>query len=201
MFNNQSKAKLTLASIVTTAILMSAPQAMAKGGKHKGGLNRIDTNGDGMIELTEATDAAVARVAKFFDHVDTDASGTVDFTEFSETRRGGTDLTVYADEIVQCVADVKEELGSTTIQVPTADMFLSPEDKFAMRDTDGDELITVAEAEASAAAKATEKFTNNDADADGFVTKEEMKAGRMENKGTKRVVRNCIKEVTEEGEI
>ena len=116
------------------------------------------------FELQEMIDASLNKVAKRFERADADANGEISLEEYLAARReGALDLSLYAEEIVECVENVKLDTGDDTIEVPAVSDFLSPEDKFAAKDTDDDGVITLAEAEANAQAKATEKFNNLDA--------------------------------------
>ncbi|REL25746.1 hypothetical protein DXX93_03700 [Thalassotalea euphylliae] len=186
--------------ILTASLALSlALTANLTHAKHRGG--SIDNNGDGSIELSEAIAAASAKAERKFTRLDTDEDGLVSFEEFSASKSGSRDLTLYAQEIVDCVADLKAELGSDTIVVPSVDDFSTPQERFDSKDSNSDTFIDLDEATAAANAKATERFTAMDADADGFVTKEERKAFRSERAGTKRALKTCISEVVEDSEV
>lgn len=192
-FNKSNK--LIAAAGITFIALAVSGGAMAKG-KFRGGIDRIDADGSGTIELQEMIDAGLAKTAKRFEKVDTDADGFISLDEYLAARRdGAVDLSLYADDIVACVEEAK--LEDDTIEVPDASDFLSPEDRFNAKDTDSDGFISLAEAEASATAKATTKFTNLDADADGSVTTEELEAARGTGRSsTRKAIKACIDEVT-----
>ncbi|WP_199610992.1 EF-hand domain-containing protein [Flocculibacter collagenilyticus] len=186
--------------IMGTTLLVSTP-AHAKAGGHggpgKGGMHKfmkVDTNQDGMLDLTEMTTAAQLKAEKKLERVDADDNGSVSFEEYTATRRGGADLTEYAEDIIQCVTDLKEELGSTTIQIPSVDDFKTPQARFDSKDTNSDGMIDLSEAQAAATAKATEKFEKLDADEDELVTKTEIRDHHQQFKGTKRAMKHCIKE-------
>jgi len=192
MRTNKSNKLMTTVGIF--ALVLSGTVA-AKGR----GLDRIDTDGSGTVELQEMIDAGLAKVAKRFEKLDTDVDGYISLEEFLAARPDdAVDLSLYADEIVACVEAEKAESGNEAIEVPEAGDFLSPEDRFASKDTDSDGYISLAEAEANAEEKATTKFNNLDADEDGSVTKEEFTANREARSATRRAVRACIDEVTSE---
>ena len=176
---------------------ISSAMAEERAGGRSGGFSNADTNQDGALDLDEMIAAATAKVERKFSDKDTDEDGFVTFEEFTASGRGALDLTEYAEDIVQCVADLKEELGSETIQVPSVDDFKSPQEKFNALDTNSDGVVELTEATDAAAAKATEKFETLDADDDGLVTQEEKKAHAEAHKGTRRAIKTCIKEVTE----
>ena len=156
MINNRKYLPMAVASVLATTILVASPHAMAKRGHGK--FDRIDTNGDGVIELTEMTNAALTKAERKFNRIDADSDGQITFDEFTATRRGGTDLSEHAEEIVQCVADLKESLGSETIQVPSVDKFKSPQEQFDGIDANSDGVIDLTELQSSAVTKATDKF-------------------------------------------
>lgn len=189
---NKSNKLITAAGLTLIALTVSGG-AMAKG--KRGGIDRIDTDGSGTIELQEMIDASLAKVAKRFEKVDTDADGQVSLEEYLAARRdGAVDLSLYADEIVACMEEAK--LEDDTIEVPAASDFLSPEDKFAAKDTNSDGFVSLEEAEANATAKATAKFTALDADADGSVTVDEIKEAKQGKRPTRKALKACIDEVT-----
>ena len=167
------------------------------GGGRAGGFNSADTNQDGALDLDEMIAAATTKVETKFSEKDTDQDGFVTFDEFTASGRASLDLTEYAVDIVQCVSDLKEELGSETIQVPAVEDFKSPQEKFDDIDTNLDGLVELTEAIDAATAKASEKFQTLDTDEDGLVTKEEKKAHAEAHKGTRRAIKTCIKEITE----
>lgn len=191
--NKNSKVIATTA--LTLVTLAMSGSALAKG-KFRGGIERLDTDGSGTVELQEMVDAGIARTAKRFGKVDTDADGFISLEEYLAARReGAVDLSIYADEIVACVEDAK--LEDDTIEVPAASDFLSPEQRFNSKDTNLDGVISLEEAEASATAKAGEHFAKLDADADGSITLEEFEAAKENGRSsTRKAIKACIKEVT-----
>ncbi len=192
-FNKSNK--LVGAAGITFIALAVSGGAMAKG-KFRGGIDRIDTDGSGTIELQEMIDAGLAKTAKRFGKVDSDADGFISLDEYLAARRdGAVDLSIYADDIVACVQDAA--LEDDTIEVPDVSDFMSPEDRFNSKDTDADGFISLAEAEANATTKATTKFTNLDTDADGSVTTEELQAAKGSGRSsTRKAIKACIEEVT-----
>ena len=202
---------MTMKNKISTAVFLgitlgfvglniSSAVASERGARDGGGYGRFDTNQDGAIDLDEMIAAATAKVERRFNAKDSDQDGFVSFEEFTASGRAAIDLTEYAEEIVQCVADLKEELGSETIQVPSVSDFTSPQEKFDALDANLDGLIELSEATDKAIEKATAKFAILDADGDGLVTKEEKRAYAEAHKGTKRAIKHCIKEVTEDDE-
>ena len=157
---------------------------------------RLDTNEDGVLSLDEMTAPTAAKAEKVFTHKDTDEDGLLSLEEFSLNRRGeAIDLSEIADEIVQCVADLKDETGSEYIVVPEASQFKSPAERFAAIDSNEDGSIDLAEMQAHALAKATTAFTNMDSDENGEVSKNEFKAKWKTHKATKRAIHQCVSEI------
>ena len=181
-----------LAGLVTTATALSISQSLAaERGGHRGGhsFTRIDVNVDGVISLDEMTTPAAAKAALKLTKKDTDEDGVLSFEEFEQGRNGViADYSDIADDIVLCVAD----LAAEDVVVPDANNFLSPADKFTAIDTSGDSLIDSDELAAAKVAKATEAFTNLDADEDGSVTEAEYEAGQVSRSATRSAVRQCI---------
>ena len=94
---------------------------------------------------------------------------------------------------MQCVEDVKAEQASETIQVPSVEDFKPPQERFNSYDENLDGVIELSEAQARATAKATEKFTAQDTDEDGFVTKDEHKAYKKPLKVPKEPLKVVLK--------
>lgn len=206
-----NKTKLaTLVAAITVTSIIAAPIAQARGPHGHGNaeariqavFERLDTSGDGVIDSTELTAKALEKSEKIFDHKDADDDGFLSFEEASTTRRGAAqDHSDIADDIVQCVADLKEETGNDSIIVPSADKFDSPEDKFNAADTSGDGVLDLSEAQAKATEKAETGFALMDADSNGQVTLEEFTAHNQSKHATRRAVRQCIQELSAEDEV
>jgi len=164
--------------------------------------NRIDANEDGVLSLAEMTDPVAAKAEKKLARKDSDEDGMLNAEEMQKNRHGNAvDLSAIGAEIVQCVSDIKETTGNDDIVVPTADSFQSAEDKFNAVDTSGDGLVDLTELTAAMINKANGKFTAMDADVDGSVTLDEFKASHQTHRATKKAVRECVRELTDEGEV
>lgn len=160
--------------------------------------NRIDADDDLLITLAELTDPAVAKAENKLAKKDTDADGVLSLEEFLQRRHQRPDLTEIADELVQCVEDIKTETGNENIQVPSVDDFTTPEEKFAALDTSADGFLDLSELEASATDKAANKMANMDADASGDVTLEEFTAAVTVHHTTKKVIHQCARELSDD---
>lgn len=196
------KIATTIATITVSALLVT-PAVHARGPGFGFNLqavfDRLDTSGDGVIDSTELSAKAATKAERRFNRKDTDDDGFLTLEEATTTRRGEPhDFSDIADEIVQCVADLKAETGDENIMVPDADQFSSPADKFNSTDTSGDGLIDLDEALAKAAEKSAQGFDNLDIDNNGLVTFDEFSAGKDRRQATRQAVRTCIEELTDD---
>ncbi len=192
---------LLTAFVATTAVLSIAQANAFERGGHRGagGFDKIDVNQDGQLSLDELTTPKMSKVERKFNQKDADDDGLISFEEFQQTRRGTiTDLSDIANEIVQCVADIKAETGNDDIMVPTADKFISPTEKFEATDTSGDGFISLEELQDKVVEKVAASFLLMDLDADGLVNEDEYNASKVIKKATKSTVRQCIEELNSE---
>lgn len=163
---------------------------------------RIDANEDSVISLVEMTDPIPAKAEKKLARKDKDEDGVLSAEELQKNRHGDApDLSAIADEIVQCVSDIKETTGDADIVVPSADSFVSAEDRFDAIDTSDDGFVDLAELTAAMEGKANDKFTNMDADESGDVTLEEFTAAHKSHRATKKAIRECVRELTDDEEV
>ncbi|NMP29976.1 hypothetical protein HII17_00255 [Thalassotalea sp. M1531] len=179
---------------IVTSLAVTSANVIAK----ERGRGNADTNGDMAIDISEAIAAATTKTEKRFETLDADLDGAVSLDEYLANDRSGRDLTDYAQDIVDCVADIKDESGSETIVVPEVESFQTPEQRFSNVDANADGVIELSEAIDHATTKATEKFNTMDTDLDGLVTKEERQAHRENFRGTHKAIKECIDLVTSE---
>ena len=209
---------IAAASCMTAGQVVAADDVSARGGHHGGGKGgprggkkggdrgakmfaRLDVNEDGLLSLAEMTDPVAAKAEKKLTRKDANEDGSLSLEEYTANRHGNAvDLTAIADDIVQCVSDLKAETEDENIVVPTADSFKSPADRFAALDTSDDGAVDLAELEAAGLAKATEKHTSMDADEDGGVSLEEFTAAGAKKRATKKAVRQCVHEINDDSE-
>jgi len=204
---NKNLITIIVAGIVTATSILSITQANAfeRGKKgHRGGqaFERIDADESGFLILDEILTPMLNKAESKIDRKDSDEDGVISFDEFNQTRDGTkTDLSEIADEIVQCVSDTKDETADENIEIPSADKFSSPEDKFLAIDTSGDGFIDLTELEAKITSKATTSFTEMDTDLDDQISEEEYEANKAIHSATGQAIRSCIEELTEEDVI
>lgn len=185
----------------TTAVLsMSQANAFERGGhKGAGGFSKIDVNQDGQLSLDEMTTPSMSKAQRRFNQKDSDGDALISFEEFQKTRKGTmTDLSDIADDIVQCVTDIKTETGNEDIVVPNADRFISPADKFSATDTSGDSFISLEEIQNKVSQKISALFSVMDKDADNLVSEDEYSAAKTVKKATKSTIKQCVKELSSE---
>jgi len=196
-----------LTGLISVSAALSAPQALAekqrKGGKQghsaEQKFNRLDVDQSGELTLAEMSDPAIAKAVKKLTRKDTDQNDVLSLEEFSQNRHGNAiDLSEIADEIVLCVSDLKAETGDEDIVVPGVDSFISKEEKFNAIDTDSDSSIDLTELEAAMLTKATSAFDTMDIDDNSSVSLEEFTAASTSKKATKKAIRQCVQELTDE---
>jgi len=191
-----------IAALFTTTAVLSISQANAfERGAHRGAgeFSRIDVNQDGQLSLDEMTTPLMAKVERHFSQKDSDEDGLISFEEFQQTRNGTkTDLSDIADDIVQCVTDIKAETGNEDIVVPSTDKFMSPADKFAATDTSNDGFVSLEELQAKATTNVAASFLVMDQDADTLISEDEFNAAKVIRTVTKDAIHQCIDELTSE---
>ncbi len=130
-----------------------------------------------------------------FTRKDSDEDGVISFEEFQQTRNGSrTDLSEIAEDIVQCVSDLKDETNNENIVVPSVDQFLSLTEKFGNVDTDENGFISIEEMQAKVTTKVNTAFSTMDTDQDSFVSEEEFGANKGTRRATKAAIRQCVDE-------
>ena len=118
-----------------------------QGGRHGGGMAKLDANGDGVIDRTEA--AANPRFAEHFDTLDKNRDGRIDASERPQRGQGGK--------------GGRDGAG------------------MARLDINGDGMITLEEA--ASHQRLLEKFEQIDTNADASLSREELQAWRAQHGG------------------
>jgi Ca2+-binding EF-hand superfamily protein len=187
-----------------SAVLLVNSDALAQG-RQGGFLERLkaaDKNADGMLSRDEA--ASLPRISQHFDEIDANHDGFITFEElraFGASHRGnhrGHGLKALDKDgdgrISREEAAAAPRLAERFDQVDANhDGFLTPDElkaahqamrqaHFARIDTDGDGRISRAEAQANAP-RLAEHFDQVDANHDGFVTKDELRAAFASHHG------------------
>lgn len=160
---------------------------------------RIDVNENGTITLAEMTDPIPDKAAKKLARKDKDQDGLLTAEEMQKNRHGNApDLSAIAADIVQCVSDIKETTANDDIIVPTVASFQSAEARFDAVDTSNDGFVDITELTEAMNRKANDKFSKMDADESGDVTLEEFTSAHTSHRATKQVIRQCVREITDD---
>jgi hypothetical protein len=206
--NNMLKVNKNLMTIgiigaISATLLLTAMESQAKGNR-KGAkstlaaaFNRLDTDGAGLLSLDEMLSPALNRAENGFIKKDSDADSVLTFDEWTGDNER-VDLSVIAYEIVQCVADIKAETGNDNIVVPDPGLFLSALDKFDNADTSGDGVLDLSEVKAAVTSKVETRFSHMDTDLSADVTLDEFTDHKMRYHSSRRAVKSCIDELSEE---
>jgi hypothetical protein len=206
--NNMLKVNKDLMSIgiigaISATLLLTAMESQAKGNR-KGAkstlasaFNRQDADADGLLSLDEMLTPALNRAENGFIKKDSDADSFLTFDEWTGDKER-VDLSIIADEIVQCVADIKAETGNDNIVVPDPGLFLSALDKFDNADTSGDGVLDLSEVQAAVISKVETRFSHMDTDLSADVALEEFTNHKMRYHSSRRAVKSCIDELSEE---
>jgi len=193
---------LLLTALFATSAVLSISQANAfERGGHRGagGFNNIDASQDGQLSLDELTTPQMSKAERRFNQKDGDDDGLISLEEFQQTRNGTiTDLSDIANEIVQCVADIKAETSNDDIMVPTPDKFISPTEKFSATDTSEDGFISLEELQEKVIEKVAASFLMMDQNADNLISEDEYNAAKTIKNATKSTTRQCIEELSSE---
>lgn len=203
---NKNLMTMAIIGAITTTLLLTTSQGIAHERGHKGNqqrkavaqFKRLDANDDRVLEVDELTVPALNKAERKFNRKDADADGFLTYEEATAGHPERKDLSSIAEEIVQCVADIKEETGNENIIVPDVDKFSSPRDKFDNVDTSNDSLLDLPEVRAMATNKAKDKFTTMDTDENDQVSLEEFMRHKLQRHTTRRVVKSCIDELLDD---
>lgn len=165
------KLTTTLLAVAATTLSLAALAQAPEAGtpelqERRGGgmLQRLDTDGDGLVSLQEFEAAGAARFAT----LDADGDGRISAEEFAAGRRGPA----------RAAAD---QASGPRDEHRAARMQQFREQRFASMDTDGDGYISRAEFDAPRAAR----FSALDANGDGVIDADEQAArhGMRDGKG------------------
>ncbi len=144
-----------LATALIAASVAFATTAIAGEGAPGGGRVKIDTNGDGAIDRSEA--AANPKLVENFDRLDQNKDGRIDASERPQRQRKGRN-------------------GEPGQQGQRGE-------RLAKLDTNGDGRFS--RDELAGRERAMQNFSAIDANRDGFLTREEMQAYRQAQRGKK----------------
>lgn len=172
---------LAAASLVVTLGVAQAHPGPGRPGSSAAIVDRLDTDGDGAISLTEFTDAAVMRAEMRFARADQNADGEVTRDEIGSNRRELPE-DLDRDAFRACVA---EQLGVELPERPDADA------RFDEADLDGNGGIDLDEAVSNATSRAMDRFAELDADADGLLVSDEISRPGHRSRALREARRAC----------
>jgi Ca2+-binding EF-hand superfamily protein len=202
---NKNLMTIGIIGAISATLLLTAMESQAKGNR-KGAkstlaaaFNRLDADGDGdgLLSLDEMLTPALNRAENEFIKKDSDADSFLTFDEWTGDNER-VDPSVIADEIVQCVADIKAETGNDNIVVPDPGLFLSALDKFDNADTSGDGVLDLSEVQAAVTSKVETRFSHMDTVLSADVSLDEFTDHKMRYHSSRRAVKSCIDELSEE---
>lgn len=150
-------------------------------------IERLDTDGDGYIDVDEFVDARLARIDEEFDRRDRDGDGLLSEEEARRPhRRPGDDETIR-EQVIACVREtIADWEGPHDV-----------EDRFDAVDLDGDGYIDLVELSTALEERAYDLFDRIDSNDDGLISLEEVEAFQEDEINLRRVIRACIDEVTD----
>lgn len=207
MLNNTSS-KLTLTSIAVVTMLF-ASQADARGKDRQKGakqdpaqrlsakFQRLDSNEDELLEFTELLTPAQAKAERKFNRKDANEDGFLSFDEAYKMEQP-VDLSEIADEIVLCVEETKLDNTDDNIVVPDAESFVSPIERFNNLDTSEDGVLNIDEVLAGTVTRVTKRFSQADVDASTTLDSDEYSQAKLQSHATRKAVKACIEELSED---
>jgi Ca2+-binding EF-hand superfamily protein len=150
-------------------------------------IDRLDADGDGVVDEDEFLDARLLRIDDQFDRRDVDGDGLLSEEEARRHRpRRGDDLTLR-EEVIQCVREtIADWEGPHEV-----------EDRFDAVDTDGDGYISLVELSTALQERAYVLFDRIDSNNDGLISLEEVEAHQDYQINLRRVIRACNDEITD----
>ncbi len=187
----------TLTLVGTTLV---AAEAFAKRGNEGHGermtlLERLDSNGDGVLTIDEFSASNLDRAERGFNRKDADDDGLLSLDEFSTAsgRRGRANLAEFDEDALKLC--MEEILGYAMPDRPDSATV------FAKADTNGDEALDIEEFLAASDLRAAERFAEIDSGADGVLTSEEIDADQALRQDRREVHKTCAAEQLEEGNL
>jgi hypothetical protein len=206
---NENLMTVAVIAAIATTLLITATSADAEGKGHRGNaehkttqqFNRLDTNEDEILALSELLTPALIKTENKFNSADTDEDGFLTFEEATAGLYGNNGLSGIAEEIVQCVADTVAETANELINELTVDNFQSPQDKFDNKDTSLDSLLDLTEMLDAKTAQVTSTFANMDNDGSDTVSFDEYLLYKQQRQATRRAVKSCVDELTDDEEV
>jgi len=148
-------------------------------------LNRMDSDGDGVVTLEDFVSRGIERTEKHFDRLSSDADGYVSEEEYTTNHGLESNTDIDHDILKQCI----EETTELTLNVRP-----SREDAFISADTDNDGYLSSDEFVIEHTAHVTEKFSELDSNGDGVISEDEVSTNIAERQLIDAAKKNCIDE-------
>ncbi|MDX1571693.1 MAG: EF-hand domain-containing protein [Xanthomonadales bacterium] len=176
-------AALAIALAVSTTLAVAQNQrgpANHRPPSSAGIVERLDVNGDGVIDFDEFVEAKLVRAENRFNRRDRDGDGLLTAADFEDRPEPPDDID--RAELRVCVA---EALGIDPPEPP------EPGARFANADLDGNGAIDIGEALLAAEERAAERFSVLDENGDGVLDEDEIQAGLQRAANLRQIRREC----------
>lgn len=196
--------KTLLATAVSLSLLggtLVSTDGFARGGKGGGPgermtlLERLDSNGDGVLTIDEFSASNAAKAERTFNHKDSDGDGLLSLEEFSATggRRGPGHLDdLDEDALALCMEEI---LGYALPERPDSATAFDAADSNADGSVDLDEFVAAGDL------RAEERFAELDGDSDGEITSEEMDAFQTVQQERREAHKTCVAEQLDAADV
>jgi len=166
-----------------------------RGGERMSLIERLDTNGDGVLTVDEFTVNNSDRASKHFDRKDSDGDGVLSLEEFSATGGRGRHAELDSLDTDALQVCMEEILGYELPERSDA------ETVFNEMDTSGDGAVDIDEFLTAGELRAAERFDQIDADGSGDITSDEVEAGQTAKQERREARRTCVAEQVDENDL
>lgn len=159
---------------------------------------RFDTDADGHVSASEFSEERLQNIDAHFERRDTNDDGLISAEEHEAPRglRGRQGRGPRGDR--PAPPEIDREAINACVRESNADfeprLDNAPDDVFAAVDTNGDGMLSLAEASAAVEARAQEQFDRIDGDGDGYITADEVSAHFEAQLELRRALRACVVE-------
>ncbi|HBG95856.1 MAG TPA: hypothetical protein DDY14_11195 [Chromatiaceae bacterium] len=150
-------------------------------------LERLDTDGDGVMNMQEFIDGHTDKAERHFDRKDRDDNGLLSLEEFTTSGRRygrGPDMDELDQQVLQ--ACMEEILGYELPVRPNS------EAAFASTDSDLNASVDLDEFQTAGLLRAEKRFAQIDTDSNGLLTNAELQAFRAERQQHRNAHHRCV---------